>query len=210
MREPLRPWPLAAALLLVAAGCAQNLREVPSAVQLEDAAIEASQEYVIGPRDRLSIRVWNEDELDVDVEVRTDGKISVPLLDDVQAAGLTAVELKQVVTERLSEFITAPHVTVVVGEIRSKVVYLMGEIAREGVVPFQPEMRVIDAIALAGGFNPFSGKNRVKIIRRSGDGSPQEFTFDYDRYVSGRNLQQNILLLPGDRIIVPQESPFWR
>jgi polysaccharide export outer membrane protein len=203
-----------AAIALVAAiflsGCAENLRELPSIAELEDTALQASQEYVIGPRDELAVRVWQEPDLSADVEVRLDGKISFPLLDDVQAAGLTAVQLKQVITERLAEYITAPHVTVIVRSIRSKVVYLLGEIQREGAVPFQPEMRVVDAISLAGGFNPFSGKNRVKIIRRKEDGAAQEFLFDYDAYVRGKSLDQNILLLPGDRIIVPEESPFWR
>ena len=203
-----------AAIAMVAAillsGCAETLREQPSVAELEDTALQASQEYVIGPRDELSIRVWQEPDLAADVEVRLDGKISFPLLDDVQAAGLTAVELKGVISERLAEYITAPHVTVIVRSIRSKVVYLLGEIQREGAVPYQPDMRVVDAISMAGGFNPFSGKDRVKIIRRTEEGTAQEFLFDYDAYVRGKSLDQNILLLPGDRIIVPEESPFWR
>jgi polysaccharide export outer membrane protein len=202
-------WLLAAPLALVGAGCAGNLRETPTAGALETAAHQATEEYRIGPRDLLTINVWRQPELSVEsVEVRLDGKVSVPLVDDVQAAGLTALELKEVLTKRLSEFVTAPHVTVVVRETRSKLVYVQGEVTREGAVAYQPEMRVFDAITLAGGFRPFSSKNNVKVIRLKPDGTSQEFRFNYDSFVRGSNLEQNVLLLPGDRIIVPQESPF--
>jgi len=135
----------------------------------------------------------------------------VPLLDDVQAAGLTPLALKQVITERLSEYVAAPHVTVIVKASRSKVVYMLGEIARPGFVSYLANMRVSDALALAGGFGPFSNKGRVKIIRRLQDGSSQEFRFDYDEYIEGTDVAQNILLLPGDQIFVPEQSPLpWR
>ena len=196
---------LGAALLL---GCAGNLREAPSAYELEDSALRASQEYLIGPRDKLIVTVWRQPELSTEVEVRLDGKISVPLLDDVVAADRTALELKDDITRQLSEYVVSPKVTVVVNEIHSKVVYMMGEITTAGALPYSPQMRVIDAISLAGGFSDFSGRNRIKVIRRRRDGTAQEFLFNYDTYVRGTNLDQNILLLPGDRIVVPEESPF--
>jgi polysaccharide export outer membrane protein len=202
---------LQTALLAALAGCAGSQRVQPTAAQLEGEAVQISEEYVIGPNDQLSVIVWREEQLSTDVEVRPDGKISVPLLDDVQAAGLTPLALKQVITERLSEFVAAPHVTVVVKASRSKLVYLLGEIARPGAVPFYANMRVTDAIAVSGGFNPFSAEDRVKVIRRLQDGTAQEFHFDYDAYIAGTDLEQNILLLPGDQIFVPEESPLpWR
>jgi polysaccharide export outer membrane protein len=191
------------------AGCTETLRQTPSAEQLEESAAAASADYVIGAQDMLAIVVWKEPELSLQgVEVRLDGKISVPLLDDVQAAGLTPEQLKESITDRMKEFVTAPQVTVIVTRVGSKNIYVMGEVAREGPISLQPKMRVLDALAIAGGFSPFAGKNRVKIIRGSGS-SPAEFTFDYDRFVDGTDVAQNILLLPGDQIIVPEQRPFW-
>ena len=100
-------------------------------------------------------------------------------------------------------------VTVVVASVGSKLVYIIGEVTREGPVNMMPDMRVLDAISLAGGLNPFAGKSRIKIIRSQGT-APSEFTFDYDRFVDGQDLAQNILLIPGDTIVVPEERPFWR
>ncbi len=192
------------------AACAETLRERPTAEQLEQSAVAAQADYVIGAQDVLAIVVWKEQELSLPgVEVRLDGKISVPLIDDVQAAGLTPQQLKESITERLKEFVAAPQVTVIVTRVGSKNVYVLGEVAREGTIPLQPNMRVLDALAISGGFNAFAGKNRIKIIRGSG-ATPVEFTFDYDRFVDGTDVAQNILLLPGDQIIVPEERPFWR
>jgi len=197
-----------AALGLVA--CAGTTREQPSVAQLETAAVQAQEDYVIGPRDVLTIVVWKEPELSIPrMEVRLDGKISVPLIDDVQAAGRTPLQLKEELTTRLKEFVTAPMVTVVVASVGSKLVYIIGEVSREGPVNMQPDMRVLDAIGLAGGLNPFAGKSRIKVIRNQA-GAPVEFTFDYDRFVDGTDLAQNILLIPGDTIVVPEERPFWR
>lgn len=202
---------LAAVLAALAlAGCAGTARERPSAAQLETQAVEITEDYVIGPRDTLTIVVWREQELSIPrIEVRLDGKISVPLIDDVQAAGRTPLQLKAEITERLKEYITAPVVTVVVASIGSKLVYVIGEVSREGPIQMQPDMRVLDAIALAGGLNPFADRSRIKVIRSQG-GAAAEFTFDFDRFVDGRDLAQNILLLPGDTVVVPEERAFWR
>ncbi len=200
----------AACAALGLAACASTTRERPSAEQFDTVAVEAQEEYVIGPRDNLQISVWKQPDLSVArVEVRLDGKISVPLLDDVQASGLTPLQLKENVTERLKEFVTAPNVTVVVTSVGSKLVYIIGEVTREGALPMYPDMRVLDAIGAAGGLNPFAGRTRIKIIRSQGT-APAEFTFDYDRFVDGEDLAQNILLIPGDTIVVPEERPFWR
>jgi polysaccharide export outer membrane protein len=171
---------------------------------LESQAVEAFQDYRIGPTDVLQISVWKNPELSVpEVAVRPDGKISFPLLDDVQAAGLTPTELKAILTERLSEYILAPTVTVVVRQINSKAVYVIGEVHRQGALSLRADMRVIDALAMAGGFRPFADRSWVKIIRnRNGEG-PIEFRFNYDEFVEGKDLEQNILLLPGDKVVVP-------
>jgi len=208
-------WPRFLVLLLSASlvlpGCASSLRDQPSASEMDGQARENQREYVIGPWDQLSISLWRQDELKLPaVAVRLDGRISFPLLDDVVAAGKTPIQLKQELTDKLTEYITAPHVTVVVIQINSKNVYVMGEVAREGAVFLRSEMRVVDAIAVAGGFSAFAGEDRVKVIRNVRAGGPVEFTFDYDDYVNGEDLDQNILLLPGDRIIVPDDKLFWR
>lgn len=201
---------LVALFALALAGCAGTVRERPSAEALEAFAQEAQAEYVIGPFDQLVINVWKEPELSLSgVEVRLDGKISVPLLDDVQAAGKTPMQLKADLTERLRDYVTSPQVTVVVARVGARNVYVLGEVVREGAIPIQPQMRVIDALAIAGGMSPFAGKSRIKVIRQSGP-TPAEFTFDYDAFVDGQDVTQNILLLPGDKIVVPEERPFWR
>lgn len=189
---------------LLLSACASTLRSQPTAPQMETRAVEAFQEFRIGPTDSLQVTVWANPEISVpEVVVRPDGKISFPLLDDVQAAGLTPLELKAVLTERLSEYISSPTVTVVVREIRSKMVYVLGEVARPGPVPMQANMTLVDTLAIAGGFGAFAKKDRVKVIRSSGAGDPVEFNFDYGAYVDGTDLDQNILLVPGDKIIVP-------
>ena len=201
----------AAAIAVALAACAGNVRELPTVpAGGGQAAVQAQEEYVIGANDVLLINVWREPELSLNgVEVRLDGKISVPLVDDVQAAGLTPLQLKAVLTERLKEYVTAPQVTVVVSRVGSKNISIMGEVARDGMIPLQPKMRVTDAIAIAGGFTTFAGKRRIKVIRSAG-ATPTEFSFDYESFIDGADVAQNILLLPGDQIIVPEERPFWR
>jgi polysaccharide export outer membrane protein len=167
----------------------------------EPALMEKS-EYLIGAGDILTIRVWKNEELSVDVPVRPDGKISVPLLDDVQAEGLTTLELKEVITRDLAEYVANPDVTVVVQSIGSKYVSVLGEVLRPGPVPLSQDVRVLDAISTAGGFGPFADKKRVKIIRRTESGEV-EYRFNYDAYVGGNAPGTNLLLAPGDTIAVP-------
>ncbi len=194
-----------------ALACAGTPSDPQRIAELESYARESIQEYIIGPYDQLAISVWQQPGLTLDeVVVRLDGKISLPLLDDVHAAGLSVAELKQVITERLSEFILEPSVTVVVRQINSKEVYVLGEVARVGPVRLRGGMRLVDALATAGGFRPFAEKREVKVIRQLNGSEPVEFLFDYRAFESGEDLGQNILLLPGDLIVVPEQSPFWR
>jgi polysaccharide biosynthesis/export protein len=161
------------------------------------------EEYVIGASDELGISVWKNPELTLKVPVRPDGKISVPLLDDVQAAGLTPQELKEVLTEKLSEYVTAPDVTVVVEQVNSKRIYVVGEVLRPSAVPLTQDLRALDAIAMVGGFNTFADRSGIKILRPSPDGSVTEYRFDYKAFLKGKQPEANLLLRPGDTIVVP-------
>jgi polysaccharide export outer membrane protein len=160
-------------------------------------------EYIIGVTDRVQVSVWKSPELSVGVPVRSDGKISIPLLDDVQAEGLTPEELKEVVTQELSEYVSSPDVTVIVLETNSRVASVMGEgVTRSGVVPLARETRVLDSIALMGGFTTFAEKDDIRILRRTENGIV-EHHFDYDAYVAGKAPGTNIVLRPGDHVVVP-------
>jgi polysaccharide export outer membrane protein len=159
--------------------------------------------YVIGPEDQIQVTVWKNPELSVTVPVRPDGRISVPLVDDVQAAGLTTEELKLVLAEKLAEYVKDPEVTVIVSSIQSKRIYLIGGVTSQTSFALNQDMRVLDAIALAGGFTTFANKSKIKILRREGDGL-REYRFDYDAFIRGdAPLESNFLLQPGDTIVVP-------
>ncbi len=187
---------LLSVLLASLVGCAGQRTIAPPQEAPQERA-----EYVIGQGDQLRIAVWRNDELTVEVPVRTDGMISVPLVDDVQASGLTPLQLKAAIAEKLADYITNPDVTVVVMNMGSKRVFVLGEVARATPVPIIQEMRVTDAISLAGGFSQFADRGDVKIIRREGL-EEQEFAFDFDAYVAGRAPGTNLLLQPGDTVIV--------
>jgi len=159
--------------------------------------------YVIGAADRLRINVWQNEKLDLhEVPVRPDGKITVPLLDDVQAAGLTTDELKQTLTQELAEYIENPTVTVVVLAPLSKRAYVLGEVRSSGPISLSAETRVLDAITAAGGFTPFAKKSSVRVLRYI-EGRELEYVFDYDAYVSGDAPGTNVVLRPGDTVLVP-------
>ena len=159
--------------------------------------------YVIGAADRLRIDVWQNDKLSVnDMPVRPDGKISMPLVDDVQAAGLTTDELKEVLTRELTEYIQNPTVTVVVVAPISKRAYVLGEVKQAGPIQLSAETRVLDAITSAGGFTPFAQRSSVRVLRYV-DGKELEYRFDYDSYVDGDAPGTNVVLRPGDTVLVP-------
>lgn len=160
------------------------------------------EDYVIGIPDQLRIVVWRNPELSVAVPVRSDGRISVPLVDDVQAEGLTPEELKEVLTEALAEFVTAPDVTVIVEAINSHTVTVVGAVARSGQIPLVRQTRVLEAIAQMGGFNLFAKKDRIKIIREQ-DGELIEYVFNFGAFSSGKAPGSNMLLRPGDTVVVP-------
>jgi len=160
--------------------------------------------YTIGVTDVLRINVWKNPELTIDaVPVRSDGMISVPLINDVQAEGLTPEELKDVIARELSEYVVEPNVTVIVIQMNSRFVSVIGEVAQDTRVPLTRDLRVLEAIAQAGGFGPFANKSDVRILRRNADGTESEYRFDYGAYIRGRAPGTNIVLQHGDTIIVP-------
>jgi len=178
--------------------CAQK----PSAPPLEQGTFERD-EYVLGASDVLRILVWKNQDLSIEVPVRPDGKISVPLLGDVQAAGLTTHELKEAISKALAEYVTAPEVTVIVTEVRSKVVYVVGEVQRPQALTLTLDMRALDAIAACGGFTAYAGKGAIKIVRPGPDGNLVTYGFDYNAFLRGEHPENNLRLQPGDTIVVP-------
>jgi len=159
-------------------------------------------DYKIGPQDVLTINVWKEPDVSREVPVRPDGKISLPLLNDVEAAGLTPMQLANSLTESLKKFISSPQVTVIVKEINSRRVYVIGEVVRAGTFPLLPKMTVLQIVSSCGGFTQFANPKKIYVLRTK-DGKQTKIPFNYREVVSGKNPEQNIELQPGDTIVVP-------
>lgn len=181
---------------------AQDTKQQPTAEAKAKAPATADPNYVIGPQDVLDIDVWKEAELTRSVPVRPDGKISLPLLNDVQAAGLTPTQLSEEITTDLKKFITDPQVTVIVTQINSQRVYILGEMTRPGAYPLLPGMTVLQALSSAGGFTPFANMKKIYVLRNEG-GKQEKFPFNYKDVVKGKNAGENIVLKAGDQIVVP-------
>ena len=165
-------------------------------------ATTVDTEYKIGPQDVIRIDVWKEPDISRTIPVRPDGKISLPLLNDVQAAGLTAMQLSGSLRESLSKYLNNPQVTVTVTEINSRRVFLTGEINRQGAIPLLPNMTVLQAISSGGGFTQFAKLKNIYVLRAE-NGKQSKLPFNYKEVVKGNLPEQNILLLPGDVIVVP-------
>ncbi len=173
-----------------------------AAVPQKDAGeVVAGPDYVIGPEDGLSINVWKEAELTATLPVRPDGKISLPLLGDVQAAGLTPKELGESITEKLKKFLADPRVTVVVTAINSKRIYLVGEVAHSGGLAMLPHMTVLQALSTAG-LNQFANTKKIYVLRTQ-NGKQEKLPVNYRKLVKGEAMDQNYMLQPGDTIVVP-------
>ena len=157
--------------------------------------------YVIGPEDVLHIAVWREADLTATLPVRPDGKISLPLLNDVQASGLTPQQLANSVTEKLKKYIADPRVTVVVTQINSKRIYMVGEVFHPGPMPMIANMTVLQALSSAG-LNQFANTKRIYVLRTE-NGKQQKLPVNYRKLVKGEQIEQNYLLQPGDEIVVP-------
>jgi polysaccharide export outer membrane protein len=193
-------WVAAATLIAVLPAAAQT----PSAQPSESAPVSAPADsnYEIGPQDVLNISVWKDAELTRTVPVRPDGKISLPLLNDVKAAGLTPAQLKDEITDGLKKYMTDPIVTVIVNEINSQRVYITGEVGHAGAYPLLPQMTILQALSSAGGFTPFANMKKIYMLRMV-DGKQVAFPFNYKDVIHGKATDQNVVLKPGDTIVVP-------
>ena len=152
--------------------------------------------------DMLRVDVWKEPDISRIVPVRPDGKITLPLVNDVQAAGLTTTQLAAKIAEGLKKYITSPQVTVGVTEINSRRIFVNGEVARPGAFPLLPNMTVLQALSSAGGFTQFAREKKIYILRME-NGKQAKYPFNYKEAVSGKNVEQNIILQGGDIIVVP-------
>ncbi|MGA8041295.1 MAG: polysaccharide biosynthesis/export family protein, partial [Terracidiphilus sp.] len=158
--------------------------------------------YVIGNDDVLAINVWKEPDLTRSVPVRSDGKISLPLVGELQAAGRTPLELEIEIGNRLKSYITAPEVTVMVQELNSRKFNILGEVNKPGSYPLAAPTTVMDAIATAGGFRDFAKKKGVYVLRQGPKGGVQRIQFNYAQFLKGKHREQNIYLEPHDSVIV--------
>jgi polysaccharide biosynthesis/export protein len=202
---------LLAALSLVAIApmaYAHKKANQPAQTQASAGAVPESKSatsdpnYLIGAQDVLDISVWKEQELTRSVPVRPDGKISLPLLNDVQAAGLTPMQLAAEITTKLKKYVADPQVTVVVSQINSQRVYILGEVTRAGAFPLLPGMTVLEALSSAGGFTIFANVKKIYVLRKV-DGKPEKYPFNYKDVIHGKATDQNISLKAGDTIVVP-------
>jgi polysaccharide export outer membrane protein len=159
-------------------------------------------EYTIGADDVLSIIFWRDKELTADVTVRPDGKISLPLLNDVHATGLTPSQLRDRIVEESKKYVEDPNVTVVVKQINSRKVFITGEVRKPGPVPLTGPTTVLQLLSISGGLADYAKPEKITIVRVE-NGKPVSFKFNYKEVIEGKKLAQNIELKPGDTIIVP-------
>jgi polysaccharide biosynthesis/export protein len=185
-----------------ASTAAPNQKSEPLAQMKSTDSMDAGADYRIGPQDVVRIDVWKEPDISRIIPVRPDGKISLPLLNDIQASGLTALQLGNAIREGLTKYLNSPQVTVTVTEINSRRVYITGEVTRSGALPLLPNMTVLQALSSAGGFTQFAKRKNIYVLRNEG-GRQVKYPFNYVEVVKGKNDDQNILLLPGDVIVVP-------
>ena len=192
-------------LLLAASGCLAtlNMRAQVPAAQGQRAQTVDPASYVIGPEDMLAINVWKEAEVSRTVQVRPDGKVSLPLVGEIQAAGLQPLQLQKQIAEKLQSYLANPEVTVIVQEVRSKKFNVIGEVQRPGAYSLSNATTVLDALALAGGFKDFAKQSKIYVLRIQPDGSRSRLPFNYKKVVKGRDLRENVPLQNGDTIVVP-------
>jgi polysaccharide export outer membrane protein len=193
-----------AAVLLVTGTLAQDAglaKNPDSAAVASTGGTATSAPYVIGPEDTLLVSVWKEPELTATLPVRPDGMISLPLLADVQAAGLTPMQLSVSLRERLRKYVADPRVTVVVTQMNSQRIYVMGEVLHTGVMPLSPNMTVLQALASAG-FTQFANTKAIYVLRTEND-KQEKIPVNYKSLIKGDSPEHNIFLKPGDTVVVP-------
>jgi polysaccharide export outer membrane protein len=183
--------------------CAQTEKEIVLKKQAQAEVAADSDQYVIGPEDVLYIYVWREDALSRTVPVRVDGNISLPLVHEIKAAGLTPLKLKENLTERFKEFIENPNVSVTVMEANSFKVYVSGQVRTPGVYRLRSETTVLQIIPMAGGFTDWANQKKILIIRKE-NGKEKRITVNYKKIIKGSDPSSNIVLKAGDTVIVPE------
>jgi polysaccharide biosynthesis/export protein len=172
----------------------------PAASMVPGASVPAG--YRIGPEDILEIDVWSRPELSRKVPVRPDGRISLPLINDVQTSGLTPMELRDILLTRLAEYVTAPEVSVIVTEVRSFRVSVLGEVSRPGRFELKSQVRLVDALAMAGGLTQYASRSNIVVLRSNGHGL-ETHRFDYDKLRAADARVVNFFLQPDDVLLVP-------
>ena len=190
-------------LLGQAAGPADKPNAGGSEAPAKVADAQANGGYIIGPEDILAINVWKEPDISRSVPVRSDGAISLPLVGEIEAGGKTTVQLEQEITVKLRTYISEPVVAVMVQEMRSKRFNVLGQVAKPGSYLLTSNTTVLDAIALAGGFRDFAKQKSIYVLRKNPDGSETRLPFNYKDAVKGKNVEQNVKLLPRDSVVVP-------
>ena len=177
-----------------------NDKQAKDNKKVADDVVIDNDKYVIGPEDVLDIFVWKEESLTKTVPVRIDGKISLPLVDDIQAAGLTPLQLKEEITKRLSGFVDNPTVTVTVREANSYRVFISGEVKQPGIVRIRSEITLVKLIIMAGGFTEWANKRKISIITNE-NGKEKRITANYNKIIDGDI--PDIIIKPGDTVIIP-------
>lgn len=172
----------------------------PAAAQTE--GVTPPSDYVIGPDDVLGVIVWREQDLSSEVKVRPDGKVSLPLVNDIQAGGLTPEQFREKVTTAVTKFVEAPSVTIIVKQINSRQVFVLGEVGKPGPYPLTAPTTVLQLLALTGGPTPYAKLDEIAVMRTI-DGKTTRLLFNYKEVSRGRRIEQNIMLRPGDTVIVP-------
>ena len=190
------------ALISLSASCASVSKEA-----LDEVAKPVSKEFLLGPEDVLEVTVWRNQDLSRTVVVRPDGKISLPLIGDVPASGLSSSQVAAKIASRLTEFKENPNVSVSIKEVNSYFIYVLGEVLKPGKYPIKSYATVLQGVSLAGGFTNFASKNKMAVIRTitNGDGEQHQIRLPvpYDELVSGKGAIGNFVLKTGDTIVVP-------
>jgi len=183
-------------------GCASVSREA-----LEEVAKPLPKEFLLGPEDVLEVTVWRNQDLSRTVVVRPDGKISLPLIGDVQASGLNSSQVAAKIAQRLTEFKENPNVSVSLKEVNSYYIFVLGEVLHPGKYPLKSYATVLQGVSMAGGFTPYASKNRMQVIRTrmNEDGKENQIRIPvpYNELISGKGEIENFILKSGDTIVVP-------
>lgn len=193
-------------VLLLLAVCAAVLAAqapVPVADSSQQVGKAHDARYLIGIDDMLAISVWREPDISRSIPVRSDGKISLPLVGELQAAGRTPVQLEQDIAAKLRSFMTDPEVTVIVQQTNSEKINVLGQVVKPGAYAYTVAPTVVDALAAAGGLRDFAKKKAIVILREKPGGGQERLTFNYADFLKGKNSARNIDLQPHDTVVVP-------